>query len=427
MWSRPSTGVIGDISGYISGRVFGLAIAAITGVVVARYLGPADLGLLGFAVSIYSLAIPIALLGMRSVLVREFSTSDNWQAVLASAVRRQLTVAVVTSIVGFLVIVTSTGFEHSATLIAFALLPLPVLAIKDSYEALHESFSHVRVVVVVGLASALLASTGKVLAVVMGSAVWVFAALTTVEALLIFVGLSVGARRTLGPLRIRASFDAKRARALVKESWPLLIAGFAVTVYVRIDVAMLGLLADDASTGLYVAAARISEIWYFVPIAAMAAVRPRLARAFANGDFDRYKARTQQFMSAMWGVSLAAVVMTVLLGGILIVILYGDAFSDAQQVLQIHILAAPFVFLGVAGNQWFIDQGLTREVMVRSVAGAVVNIVANIVLIPMYGPTGAAVATLMSYATASVLLNALSRRTRPVFLMQLRAMIFTRT
>ena len=426
IWARLRRGLVADIAGYVFGRGAGLVIVAIGGVIVARYLGPADFGLLGFAKSIYALMTPVALLGMRTVLVREFSTSGDWQTTLASALRRQLPAALVVSTVGFLIIAVSRDWEQAATLVAFVLLPVPILATADTLEALHEAVGHVRLVVGMYVGTTFAAAILKVIAVLAAAPVWVFAALTTLEAVLVFIGLAVGARRKLGPLKARVAYNADRARAIVRESWPLLIASIAVIFYMRVDVAMLGLLAGDDATGVYVAAATISEIWYFLPVAGMAALRPRLARYYARGEMGRYDMETQQFMSAAWGVSLSVVILTIVLSGAVILLLYGDAFAGAESVLQIHILAAPFVFLGEAASQWFIDRGLTRTVMVRSVVGAVVNVALNLVLIPAYGAQGAAVATLVSYALASVFLNAVWPQTRPVFRMQSRALLFAR-
>ncbi|MGB9359657.1 MAG: flippase [Acidimicrobiia bacterium] len=425
-WKRLTTGILGDVAGYVGGRAVGMAVAAITGIIVARYLGPEDLGLLGFAASIYAIAVPVALLGMRQILVREFSANDDWRPILASALSRQIPVAVITSLVGFVIIVAARSGDRAAVLVAIALLPFPLLAVRDTIQALHEVAGRVRLIVLSTVGAAIAASGVKILAVAMGAPVWVFAAATTLEAVIVLLALWWGNRQTSGSAGGRMAVDSEKARALVRESWPLLIGAVAVTLYMRVDVAMLGLLSGDEETGLYVAATRISELWYFVPVAAMAAIRPRLSRRYAANEMDAYKQETQQVLTAGWVLSLIAIILTVIFAGALILFLYGDAFTGSETVLRIHILAAPFVFLGVGASQWFVDRGLTREVMVRSVAGAVANIGINLLLIPAYGATGAAIATLISYGISGVFLNAASAKTRPVFVMQMKALIGAR-
>ena len=53
---------------------------------------------------------------------------------------------------------------------------------------------------------------------------------------------------------------------LLVESWPLLLSGISIMVYMKIDQIMLGQILGDESVGIYSAALRISEIWYFIPM-----------------------------------------------------------------------------------------------------------------------------------------------------------------
>lgn len=166
----------------------------------------------------------------------------------------------------------------------------------------------------------------------------------------------------------------------------LLLAALAVTIYMKADILMLGLLAGGDETVIYTAAARLSEVWYFIPTAAAAAVRPRLARMFAADQPARYQAATQRFMTAMNAIALVTIMGVLLASDRIIGLLHGrlNAGSDflpASPVLRLHILSAPFVFLGVAGSQWFGDRGMTRAVMVRSAVGAVLNVAWNLALI----------------------------------------------
>ena len=61
--------------------------------------------------------------------------------------------------------------------------------------------------------------------------------------------------------------------------------------------------------------------------------------------------------------------------------------------------------------------------MARSIVAAAVNIALNAVLIPRYGARGSALATLLAYVVAHVLMNAVMPHTRPIFRLQLRALL----
>lgn len=399
-----------------------LSLTAVLGIFVARYLGPEGLGLLSFAQSVFGLLMPVVLLGFPAVLVREFSTGPDWRPTLASALAAQAPIAVLVAVVGFVIVGVSRGFETQAVLTALAMTPLPLLTANRSVRSLLEATGRSHVILFAGITAGLIASTVKILAIVAAADVWVFALAGTIEVGIVTCGLIVGI-----PVRPRIHSLTRYVRLsvikdLIGESWPLLLSALAVTIYMRVDVVMLGLLASDQETGIYTAAANLSEVWYFLPMAAVAALRPLLSRLHAQGAEGHYEWVLQRFMAGTAAVCYIAVVAILAAGPTVIAVLYGAEYEPATGVLQLHILAAPFVFLGVAAGPWFIDNRLSRFVLVRAGIGAVTNVFLNVLLIPAFGARGAAVATLISYASG-VGLNGLSSGGRRVFWFQLRALV----
>lgn len=416
--------MLSEVAGYVSERVVGLFLTALVGVFVARYLGPSGVGLLSYAASVFGLLGPLTLLGMQSVLVREFSTRREWRSILSSALVSQVPLAAFASGVGFAVIVGTRSFDRQAVLLALVMLPTPLLGLSQSLRAYLEATGRVRQIVVTGIVSAVVASALRITGLLAGAPVWVFGAFGTAQAAVVLVGLAAAIPGRKRIASARRHVDTNTARRLVFESWPLLVASVAVTIYMQADIIMLGIVSGDEEAGIYTSAARLSEIWYLFPTAGLAAVRPRLSRLFASGDLPRYQRLTQRFMTAATGVSLLAIGVVLILADAIIRVLYGEAFRPAGPVLRLHVLAAPFVFLGVASSQWFIDRGRTRDLMVRTVIGAVVNVALNLALIPSHGALGAAIATMIAYALSSVFLNCVWRETRPLFRMQLSGFVF---
>lgn len=413
--------MVADALGYMSERTIRLLLTAIVGILVARYLGPRDFGLLSYAGSVFGLLAPLTMLGMQSVLVREFSTREDWRRVLTSAAVIQTPAAIIAAIIGVVVLLVTREFEREAVLLAAVMAPLPLLGLAGPALAYLEAAGRVRRIVVAGLVAGVTGSSLKLTGLLLQVPVWVLGAFGTIEAIILFLGLLGGipSRKRLSSLT--SHFDTETARRLLRESWPLLLSGIAVTIYMKADILMLGLLAGDLDTGLYTAAARLSEVWYFIPMSALAAFRPQLSRMFAAGQSSRYRVATQKFMTVAVGVSLIVLALVLLAANQIIGFLYGVEFSEASPVLRIHILSAPFVFLGVAASPWFIDHGMTRAVMVRSTLGAALNVILNFALIPRYGALGASVATLVAYASG-VLINVFPAATRTLFWMQMKAL-----
>ena len=84
------------------------------------------------------------------------------------------------------------------------------------------------------------------------------------------------------------------AISLVKESWPLIFAGLAIAVYMKIDQIMLGEMIGKKAVGTYAAAVRLSEIWYFIPMAIASSVFPSIVKS-KQLDEQIYKKRMQKF------------------------------------------------------------------------------------------------------------------------------------
>lgn len=61
----------------------------------------------------------------------------------------------------------------------------------------------------------------------------------------------------------------------MSQSWYLIISGLMITLYMRLDQVMLGYMFPNKGVlGIYSAAVRIAEMWYFVPMAVITSFRP---------------------------------------------------------------------------------------------------------------------------------------------------------
>jgi len=237
----------------------------------------------------------------------------------------------------------------------------------------------------------------------------------TAAALIVAYAASTGAIREW---RVRA----REAGRLLSEGWPLLLSGMAIMLYMRIDVVMLEASAGLEAVGIYGAATRLSEAWYFVPTAVAAAMAPSITAAHER-DTAAYLASVRRLLGFLAAIALAAAVALSLLSAPIVSALFGREFAASAPVLAVHAWAGVFVALGLGQGTWNVCEGLTRLALVRTLGGAVMNIVLNVLLIPRFGALGAALATVVSYAVSAYLLNAFDSRTRVIFRMQTEAIL----
>jgi PST family polysaccharide transporter len=170
-------------------------------------------------------------------------------------------------------------------------------------------------------------------------------------------------------------------------------------------------MVGEHEVGIYAAATKLSEIWYFLPGIIVASVSPAIIKAHSN-DSVQYISKLRQLYFVMAWLAIGISLPLSLLSGSIINILFGSEFADAGPVLAIHLWASLAVFLGVASSQFLLVEQLQKISFYRTLVGLVCNVILNLLLIPDMGAKGAAIATVVSYfvATFSLILFSSSRK-----------------
>jgi O-antigen/teichoic acid export membrane protein len=132
-----------------------------------------------------------------------------------------------------------------------------------------------------------------------------------------------------------------------------------------------------------------------------------------------YARRLQQLFRFMcWG-GIAAAAITAVLAPWLVTILLGPSYTAAIPVLRTHAVTNIFVFLGVAQSIAIVNDRKPQVALIKTLSGVIASVSANLVLIPMWGALGAAIAAIFSYLCSAVLANAIVDR--PILMMQVKA------
>jgi PST family polysaccharide transporter len=414
--------LIGNTGWLFTDRILRMGVGLVVGVWVARYLGPEQYGLFNYAIAFVALFSILASLGLDGVIVRELvHKPGRANDILGTAFVIKLAgsgVTVLAAVAAIDLLRPADSLTHwIVAIIAVGIVFQSFDTIDFWFQARVDS----RFVVYARSSAFLLVSLLKIILIVKNAPLIAFAWGASLEILLAAVGLAL-VYRWNGQRVLSWRVNRQRVKQTMKDSWPLALAGMAVMVYMKIDQVMLGQMLGNHSVGVYSAAIRISEVWYFIPISIVASVTPSLIEA-RNISAKLYYDRLAQLFRLMAAIALGIAVPMTFASGYLTRFLYGNQYEGVGPILAIHIWAALFVFLGVAQGPWNINEGLTKLALFRTFVGAVANVILNFVLIPIYGPIGAAIATIISYALAGVVLNACSTKTRGVFVIQLKSLI----
>jgi len=221
------------------------------------------------------------------------------------------------------------------------------------------------------------------------------------------------------------TFNKSTAVDLLRDSWPLILSGMVIAIYMKIDQVMIMEMMDAEAVGQYAAAVRISELWYFIPMVIASSLFPAIINAKAQSE-ELYYARLQKLYDLMVWMAIAIALPMTFLSDWVVNLLYGGQYNQAGSVLMIHIWAGVFVFLGVASGKWLLSENLQIYSIINTSIGAIVNVGLNYILIPKIGISGAAWATLISYFIAAYLCLLLSKKTRINFINLSKTLLITR-
>lgn len=418
--NRPNLVKILDNIGWLFfDKILRMGVGLLVGVWVARYLGPEQFGLFNFASAFVGMFGAIAGLGLQGIVVRDLVREPSSKAeILGSAAALQL----VSGFVAYgLILATIFWLRPEDALVKTIVAILGSMMLFKAGEVAvcwFESQVLSKFTVWVQNGTFLVFASIKVLVILQGGPVVAFAWVTMAEGLTVaLLMLIVLGLRGQGARQLRVKFA--RAKSLLADSWPLLFSGVAVMIYMKIDQIMLGQMIGDEAVGVYSAAVRISEVWYFAPMAIVASVFPAILGAKERDEALYYK-RLQRLFDILTWLSIAVAFVVTILSEFIVMLLFGDAYIAASAVLTVHIWAGIFVFIGIASGKWFLAENLQLLSLQRSVLGAFINIVLNILLIPMYGVLGAAWGTVVAQFSANILFDGMQSKTRNLFVMKVK-------
>ncbi len=403
-------------------KIIRMGVGLLVGVWVARYLGPEQFGLYSYALSFAALFGTFATLGLDGIVVRNIvrdpSCKDEMLGtafvlkLLGGALTLLLTMGAISllrphdNLTRWLVGITAGGMIFQAF---------------DVIDFWFQSQVQSKYTVYVKNAAFLLVAFVKISLLLMQAPLIAFAWAGLAEIAIGSVGLVI-VYHINGFYIKKWLTTISHAKKLLNDSWPLILSGIVITIYMRIDQIMLGEMIGDKAVGVYSAAVRLSEIWYFIPAAFVSSVFPSIVEVKKVNE-KLYYERIQKLFNLMSVLAYAIAIPMTFLSGWLVTLLFGENYAEAGPVLAIHIWAGLFVFLGVARGSWTTIEGLMKFSFATTAIGAVVNVVLNYFFINSYGVIGAAVSTVISQFVASYGANAFYSRTRIIFINQTKAIM----
>ena len=404
-----SSKVTRNASWIIAGRIYHMLLAFFVGLLTARYLGPGNFGLINYAATYTSFFASLCTLGINAVIVKNFvdHPEEEGETIGSAIVLRTLSSVLSVLMMLGITLVADKGERttHAVVLLCGVGVVFQVMDTLDYWfqSRLASKYSTFATVI-----SYTVVSGYKVWLLVTGKSVAWFAVSTSIDYMIVAIVLLAMYRKQNGP---RFSCSVRKAKELFGSSYHFILAGLMISIYGSTDKFMLKQMMNESEVGFYSTAVSLCNTWVFLLTAVIDSLHPVILQAFENKQL--FERKNKQLYAIVFYTSAGISLFLSLLASPIVDMLYGEAYAPAAAPLRIITWYTAFSYLGVARNAWIVSYGRQNYLVYLYGGAAVTNVLLNAIMIPRWGASGAALASLFTQISTILLFPALIKGLRP--------------
>ncbi len=362
---------------------------------VSRILLPEGTGKVSFATSLISYFVLISQLGIPTYGIRECAKVRDDKENLTRVAHELLIINIIMSIVSYALLAIILLFiprlynDRNLYIIISTTIFLSAIGMEWLYKAL-EQYTYITIRSVIFKFIALIAMfvlIHKKSDYVIYGGITIFAA----SASNILNFFNVHKYIYMKPMK---NYDFKRHFKAIGIFFAIACAG---TIYTNLDTVMLGFLKTDADVGYYNAAVKIKIVLLSIVTSLGAVLLPRLSYYIENNNFKEFYRIGRKAMNFVVILSSGMMVYFIIYAKYGIYFLSGLEYTKA--ILPMQIIMPTLLFIGmtnILGIQILVPMGREKIVLYSEIAGAIVDVILNIICIPYLASVGAAIGTLVA-------------------------------
>lgn len=392
------------------GSLAGAGLAFLTQVLLARTLGRNDYGAFSAALTSITLVAPLAGLGIAQYWLKAFG-QEGWSAMRwLKPSFRFIASSALMLIAGTVVWALCAGHEPLTQnlLLILSLYGIGQLSVElvSSKLQLEERYLHLALwQFLPHFLRCLMVAIAALIVPVTLSALYYGAVFSLVAVVFCLASIAPLRRMANGRLRLkghgRRGEPARASQApsmgrVVAASWPFGVAALSHLIYFQSNIILLKHLSSNSAAGVYSVAFTVMSAVYLLPnVIYQRFLLPKMHR-WARHDPQRFYQVYRQGNGLMLLLGTLALLLIVLTADWAVLLLFGQAYQEAGPVLKILALSAPIIFLAFsAGATLVTEEHMQTKVRYMAVV-ALINVLLNLVLIPLFELRGAAVASVLS-------------------------------
>ena len=367
---------------------------------VSRILLPEGTGKVSFATSLISYFVMFAQLGIPTYGVRACAKVRDDKHLLSKTAHELLIINLVMTVVSYAVLTVALLFiprlreDRLLYIVVSLTIFFTTIGMEWLYKALEQyTYIALRSIVfkVIALVSMFLLVHEKKDYVVYG-AISIFASSAS------YVMNFFHARKYIH-MRPMGGYDL---RPHLKAVMVFFAMSCASTIYTHLDTVMLGFMDTDTTVGYYNAAVRIKNILVSIVTSLGMVLLPRASYYVEHKLWDQFRDISRKALNFTFAVAAPMMLYFILFARDGIFLLSGEEY--AGSILPMQLAMPTLLFIGISnilGIQILVPMGKELHVLWSIIAGAVVDLVLNVALIPAFGASGAAAANMIAEATVT--------------------------
>ena len=360
---------------------------------IARYLGPQNFGVLNYAASLVGFVTPLVFLGLNNVLVQEITKNPDKEGVIIGTSILLSIISALFCMLGIFIFTFVANAGETETIIVSSLYSLILIfQVLDLIQYWFQAKLLSKYASIISLVAYIVVSGYKVILLIFQKSIYWFSISSVMGYFIISISLTLLYFKLGGQ---RLSFSKDVGKRLFSQSKYYILSGLMIAIFAQTDKIMIKLMINDTATGYYSAAVTVASIASFVYVAIIDSFRPVIFKYFDESK-EKFELNIKRLYSIIIYISLAQSIVMTIFSGLIINILYGSSYSGAISSLRIICWYTTFSYLGSVRNIWILCMNLQKYLITINLSGALLNIILNIMLIPIIGIEGAAIA---SFAT----------------------------
>jgi len=201
----------------------------------------------------------------------------------------------------------------------------------------------------------------------------------------------------------------------LKPALHVFVFNIIVSIYVQLNIIILGFMKDNVAVGYFTAGTKVTYLTLGISSAFGSVMLPHLSNLIAKGKTEEFKGLVQKAFSFIFAITLPLSVGMFFISPYAVHLLCGNRFAPSIIITQITAITVFFIGLSnVLGMQILYPLGKINEVIQCTLIGAIVDLIANLVLIPFFAQNGTAIATVLAEFSVTFSMLLIGKKNIPV-------------